>query len=84
MKHRNSGAIVVPAAPGAIMYRVPQDAANASASNGRAAGPWTMAATAGSATQVRDLAMVMRMESGDRPSRVASANTDRSWRDAAG
>ena len=43
-----------------------------------------MAATAGSATQVRDLAMVIRMESGERPSRVASVNTDRSWREAAG
>ena len=37
-----------------------------------------MAATEGTATQVRDLAMVMRMLSGLRPSRVASANTERS------
>ena len=61
-----------------------REAANRAASNGRAAGPATMAATDGTATQVRDLAMVMRILSGRRPSRVASANTERSTDDAAG
>ena len=83
-KQRNSGSMTTPCVPGATRYRVPRAAANRAASNGRAAGPATMAATEGTATQVRDLAMVMRMLSGLRPSRVASANTERSTEDAAG
>ena len=63
-KQRNSGSMTTPCVPGATRYRVPRAAANRAASNGRAAGPATMAATEGTATQVRDLAMVMRMLSG--------------------